>query len=239
MRSKLAYFQLLCFSVLSTACFAQQAEHAPQLVFENGEAQVVPEFSDPETWITEQLWVETTFDSDNDGKMDRMHVYVTRPAQTQTSDIKLPIVYMPSPYYGLKFWALLGISKGKSNWNVKHELGEKSKSHKHKRLGTRKKKPIWMPGYDRMWVPRGYITVYSSSPGTGFSDGAPTVGGENESLASKCVIDWLCGRAKAFTTRDGNTETIASWSSGKIGMTGTSYNGTGSNIPRRRCVRCP
>jgi len=220
------FLKIASLSCLLIAKNGLAQEQVPQPVFKNGEAQVVPEFSDPEQWIKEQLWVETTFDSDSDGKLDRMHVYVTRPSQTQTTILKLPVIYMPSPYYGLKFWALLGVGKGKNNWNVKHELGETPKEHKHKKLGTRKKIPIWMPGYDRMWVPRGYITVYSSSPGTGFSDGCPTVGGENESLASKAVIDWLCGRAKAFTTRTGTEEIYANWCSGKIGMTGTSYNGT-------------
>lgn len=229
MNSKIIIFFCLLASLLRTEItYTQQVSppKLPQPIFVNGAAQVVPEFSDPSKWITEQLWVETTFDSDNDGKLDRMHTYVTRPSYTDSGDLKLPVVYMPSPYYGLKFWALLGVGKKKNNWNVKHELGETPKKHKHKKLGTRKKKPLWMPGYDRIWVPRGYITVYSSSPGTGFSDGAPTVGGENESLASKCVIDWLCGRAKAYKTREGSEEISAHWCSGKIGMTGTSYNGT-------------
>jgi X-Pro dipeptidyl-peptidase len=52
------------------------------------------------------------------------------------------------------------------------------------------------------------------------------VGGENESLAPKAVIDWLNGRALGFTTVDGNEPVVASWSTGKVGMTGTSYNGT-------------
>ncbi len=226
MKSKLPYFQLFCLSFLSTTCFSQQAEHAPQLVFENGQSQAVTAFSDESTWIREQLWVETTFDSDNDGKLDRMHVYVTRPQQTETEKIKLPVIYMPSPYYGLKLWPLMGFSTHKNYWSVKHELGEAPKKHGHTKLGTRDKNPFWMPASDRTWVPHGYITVYSSSPGTGLSDGAPTVGGENESLASKAVIDWLCGRAKAYKTRDGLEETAAFWSTHKIGMTGTSYNGT-------------
>jgi X-Pro dipeptidyl-peptidase len=79
---------------------------------------------------------------------------------------------------------------------------------------------------DNTWVPRGYIMVYSSSPGTGLSDGAITVGGENESLAPKAVIDWLCGRTKGYSTRDGSEEVKAYWSTGKVGMTGTSYDGT-------------
>jgi X-Pro dipeptidyl-peptidase len=68
--------------------------------------------------------------------------------------------------------------------------------------------------------------VHSSSPGTGLSQGAPTVGGDNESLAPKAVIDWLNGRAKGYTTPDGDEEVEAYWSTGKVGMTGTSYNGT-------------
>tara|TARA_R110000744_G_scaffold280225_2_gene392346 strand:- start:682 stop:2043 length:1362 start_codon:yes stop_codon:yes gene_type:complete len=68
--------------------------------------------------------------------------------------------------------------------------------------------------------------VHSSSPGTGLSDGAPTVGGDNESLAPKAIIDWLNGRVKGYTERDGDKEVKAYWSTGKVGMTGTSYNGT-------------
>jgi X-Pro dipeptidyl-peptidase len=213
------FFLLICKNV-----FAQ--EQIPQPIFKNGEAQVVPEFNDTDTWIKEELWVETTFDSDSDGKPDRMHVYVTRQSQTESGQLQLPVVYMPSPYYGLKLWPLLGFSTSKNYWKVKHELGETPKKHRHTNLGTRKKRPFWAGSYDMAWIPRGYITVYSSSPGTGLSDGAPTVGGENESLASKAVIDWLCGRAKAYKTRTGNEEVTAFWSSGKIGMMGTSYNGT-------------
>jgi X-Pro dipeptidyl-peptidase len=76
------------------------------------------------------------------------------------------------------------------------------------------------------WVPRGFAVVHSESPGTGLSQGCPTVGAPNESLAPKAVIDWLNGRARGFTTPDGTEEMRATWSTGKVGMTGTSYNGT-------------
>lgn len=217
-----------CAVLCVQSAYAQQSldTRYPKPVFRNGEAQEVPEFSNSEDWIYEELWVETTFDSDNDGKPDRMHVWVTRPSYTDSSDLKLPVVFMPSPYYGLKLWAMLGLGNGGKNWKIRHELGKPPKSRKHKKLGTREKPPLWMGMYDHMWVPRGYITVYSSSPGTGLSDGCPTIGGENESLAPKAVIDWLCGRAKAYTTRSGNTEITAKWSSGRVGMMGTSYDGT-------------
>jgi X-Pro dipeptidyl-peptidase len=77
------------------------------------------------------------------------------------------------------------------------------------------------------WVPRGFAVVHSEAPGTGLSQGCPTVGGAPEELAPKAVIDWLNGRAKGFTTIDGTEQVVATrWSTGKVGMTGTSYNGT-------------
>ena len=77
------------------------------------------------------------------------------------------------------------------------------------------------------WVPRGFAVVHSEAPGTGLSTGCVTVGGTPEEFAPKAVIDWLNGRAKGYTTIDGTTEVVAtSWSTGKVGMTGMSYNGT-------------
>ncbi|MCY1720724.1 Xaa-Pro dipeptidyl-peptidase [Prolixibacteraceae bacterium Z1-6] len=201
--------------------FAQEMQPAKP-VFENGEAQIVKAFEDPDMWIREDLWVETEFDSDGDGKPDRMHVDVTRPRQTETEGLKLPVVYNTSPYF-----AGTAGNNPEYFWNVNHEIGEKPKQYTYppeiKRRGGR---PIISKGHVNTWVPRGYIVVHSSSPGTSLSDGSPTVGGENESLAPKAVIDWLCGRAKGYKTRTGNEEVNAYWSTGKVGMTGTSYNGT-------------
>jgi len=199
-----------------------QAQKVAKPFFENGEAQVVPAFEDPENWIREDLWVVTEFDSDGDGRLDRMHVDVTRPRVTETEGLKLPVIYNSSPYFA-------GTSGNDPSffWDVRQELGEQPAQRMHppeiKRRGER---PIISNAHVRTWVPRGYIVVHSSSPGTGLSDGSPTVGGANESLAPKAVIDWLCGRAKGYTSRTGNEEVKAYWSTGKVGMTGTSYNGT-------------
>ncbi len=190
-------------------------------IFKDGEAQIVEAFKDASKWIRTDLWVETTFDSDGDGKLDRMHVDVTRPAQTETEGLKLPIVYESSPYYA----GVAGDTPGLF-WEVKHEIGEKEKPRTKVEVIRRGKRPIISNSQIKTWVPRGYIVVHSSSPGTGLSDGAPTVGGDNESLAPKAVIDWLNGRGKGFSSREGNETVNAFWSTGKVGMTGTSYNGT-------------
>ena len=188
--------------------------------FKNGEAQVVELFKDESKWIRHDLWVETSFDSDGDGKKDRMHVGVTRPFQTEEG-LKLPVIYESIPYYAGTAGLVTGLF-----WDVKHELGEQPKPRKHVEVIRRGKRPIISNSQIRTWVPRGYIVIHSSSPGTGLSDGTPTVGGENESMAPKAVIDWLNGRAKGYSTREGFSEVDAFWSTGKVGMTGTSYNGT-------------
>ena len=199
---------------------AQKAEEAGP-IFENGEAQVVEAFSEPEKWIRHDLWVETGFDSDKDGKLDRVHVAVTRPEQTETQGLKLPVIYETSPYYA----GTASFSEG-TFWDVRHELGEAGEPRVHPEVTRVGERPIISNSLIRTWVPRGYIVVHSSSPGTGLSDGAPTVGGNNESLAPKAVIDWLGGRAKGFNQREDGTRVKAYWSTGKVGMTGTSYNGT-------------
>ena len=209
----------LIIPVLFALCFQLKAQEAKP-VFKDGEAQIVEAFNDASKWIRHDLWVETTFDSDGDGRLDRVHVDVTRPPQTENG-LKLPVVYETSPYYA----GVAGDAPGLF-WNVKHELGEKPKPRTHVEVIRRGKRPIISNSQIRQWVPRGYIVVHSSSPGTGLSDGAPTVGGDNESLAPKAVIDWLNGRAKGYSSREGNEEVKAYWTTGKVGMTGTSYNGT-------------
>jgi len=194
---------------------------------ENGLSQDILEFSVAKEWIKEEVWVEAPFDSDFDGNLDRLHVYITRPLQTNTELIKLPIIYQSSPYYGLSLWRLFSLrSSDKFMWDVKHELGEVPKANNKSVSKTRTKRPIMAFIEDRNWVPKGFITVYSSSPGTGLSDGAPTGGGTNEAQAPKAVIDWLCGRTKAYSSRNGTQEVKAFWSTGKVAMMGTSYDGT-------------
>ena len=209
------YFLL---SLALSGAVAIDAQNRP--FFENGEAQIVPAFSSPENWIREDLWVETEFDTDGDGKLDRMHVDVTRPIATNDG-LQLPVIYESSPYYA-------GTAGNDRDlfWNVAHEIGEVPAPPKHVEVVRRGQRPIISNSQVRTWVPRGYVVVHSSSPGTGLSDGSPTVGGDNESLAPKAVIEWLAGKNNGYKDRMGNEKVDAFWSTGKVGMTGTSYNGT-------------
>lgn len=218
----------LCFALATLPAYADNNDKQPANpleavpVFKDGQAQIVDGFKDSAYWIRHDLWVETEFDSDQDGRPDRVHVSVTRPAQTELAGLKLPVVYVTSPYF-----AGTGPSGTKFFWDPHQELGEEPKK---RTLGpaveSKGMRPIISKRHLEKWVPRGYVVVHSSSPGTGLSQGCPTVGGENESLAPKAVIDWLCGRADGFTTPDGFDRVAAGWCNGKVGMMGTSYNGT-------------
>lgn len=189
-------------------------------VFEDGQAQVVPAFKSD--WVEHDLFVETEFDSDGDGKNDRVHVSVTRPKATETDGLKVPIIYQSSPYY-----AGIGSTSNEHMWSPRQNLNSAPPKHETPpAIPQTAKRPRLSGEHLGEWVPRGFAVVHSSSPGTGLSQGCPTVGGKNESLAPKAVIDWLNGRARGFTSVDGDEPVVANWSTGKVAMIGTSYNGT-------------
>lgn len=156
--------------------------------------------------IVENLFVETEIDSDRDGKQDRVSIKVMRP-KTEL-DVKVPVIYEMSPYRS-------GINDVPV-YNVDEEL--------HPTGGKPYAGPANLGSYGNYYVPRGYAVILGESIGTGKSDGCPTTGDEQEILGTKSVIDWVNGRAKAFT-EDGK-EIKADWSTGNVGMTGASYNGT-------------
>src|SRR4051794_11100771 len=211
---------LVAAAVASPAQASQRAVAAPAVPpFVAGLAQAV--FStNPADWYSGEVWVQAPFDSDHDGAPDRIHADFTAPSEVLTQGLKVPVIFEDSPYYA-------GTADEYSNWGVDHEPGSPP--------ATRPRAPFWAAFdtspvistvYESTWVPRGFAVVHAESPGTGHSDGCPTSGGRNETLAAKAVIDWLGGRTPADTTRSGNTQAVASWTTGKVGMLGTSYNGT-------------
>jgi len=208
--------------VIAVVAASGQTQAAPaKPVFVDGQAQVVPAFANSSEWIHESLWVETEFDSDHDGKRDRVHVDVTRQKQTDTEGLRVPVIYESSPYF-----AGTGDAPG-IDWDVHQELGAAPTPRTvHPAIRFMPNRPIISNSLVSTWVPRGFAVVHSEAPGTGLSGGCVTVGGPAERLAPKAVIDWLNGRAKGFTSIDGQTEVFAKWCTGKVGMTGTSYNGT-------------
>ncbi|MGG0730481.1 Xaa-Pro dipeptidyl-peptidase [Bacillus paramycoides] len=173
-----------------------------KIELENGMTKPIYSLDDS---IIENLFVETEVDSDRDGKKDRVSIKVMRPKTDP--NVKVPVIYEMSPYRaGLKDVPV---------YNVDEELyAYEGKPYAAVNLGS----------YGNYYIPRGYAVILGESIGTGKSDGCPTTGDEQEILGTKSVIDWVNGRAKAYT-EDGK-EVNANWSTGNVGMTGASYNGT-------------
>ncbi|HEU4450119.1 MAG TPA: Xaa-Pro dipeptidyl-peptidase [Gaiellaceae bacterium] len=186
-------------------------------VFVDGQAQPVFSTSSA-TWVRQELWVESDIDSDFDGELDRIHIDVTRVQETETIGLRVPVVMEVSPYYGGSVDVV--------NWDVDHELGEPPATRPVTAPVFRDTSPIISNSHVSTWVPRGFAVVHAEGTGTGLSEGCPTTGDPFETLGPKAVIDWLNGRAKAFTSLTGDEQAFAHWTTGKVGMIGTSYNGT-------------
>ncbi|MFI5842016.1 Xaa-Pro dipeptidyl-peptidase [Catenuloplanes sp. NPDC051500] len=164
--------------------------------------ETVPVY-DYATAIRETVWVETPLDSDNDGVRDRIAADIVRPREATT---RLPVVMEASPYY-----ACCG-------------RGNESELKQYDAAGNVSLMPLY---YDNYFVPRGYAFVGVDLSGTARSTGCEDVGGPAEVASAKAVVDWLNGRANGFTA-DGKRAT-ASWTTGKVGMIGKSWDGSVAN----------
>ena len=180
----------------------------------------VIEFADTAQIVKQRVWVETNFDSDRDGKLDRVHADIVRPGCRREGGTQGPDHH-----------ARLALHRPHQRIPPTGTSSRSSASPGPKRTDVRQARvqenPPLRVGYATQWVPRGFATVAVEQAGTGLSMGCPSSGDTSERTSASFVIDWLNGRAKGYTTVDGNEQVSAtSWSSGKVGMYGTSYEGT-------------
>lgn len=181
---------------------AALAQPSPKIVVKDGVTQPVFSYKDA---IREHVYVESSVDSDGDGKKDRVNVDIIRPKETEHG-LKVPVIMDESPYYD---------NAGRGN---------ESELKTYDADGNPVKFPLY---YDNYFVPRGYAFLAVDMVGTTRSDGCPVSGGPTDVLGGKAVVDWLNGRAKAFKA-DG-TPAKATWTTGRTGMIGKSYDGTLAN----------
>ncbi|GLZ38678.1 Xaa-Pro dipeptidyl-peptidase [Actinokineospora sp. NBRC 105648] len=213
---------LLVVPLATTPAAAEPDPPAP--VFVDGQAQ--PVFS-PTDVVRESLWVNAPVDSDNDGRDDLVHVEVVRPRATEQG-LKVPVVYQASPYYAG------GNDVPNHDVDVELNVPNARSGAKVSRVGLGPNPAItWR--YEQYFTARGFAVVYAESLGSGLSTGCPTSGGRNETIGARSVIDWLNGRARG---QDAAGATVgASWTTGKVGMMGVSYNGTLPNAVATTGVR--
>ena len=196
----------------------------PGIVVRDGITQ--PVFSLAEA-VEERVWVRTPLDTDHDGVLDRVVVDISRPRETVSAGLKVPVIFEHSPYR-------------KDVWGdvpypsvLVDELPQSSASDpaaaRSAAAANPRRAAANLPGsLDDYYVPRGYAVMLGQSIGTGDSDGCPTSGDLAETLGTKAVIDWLNGRAEGHNAA--GEPVTAQWSTGAVGMTGVSYNGTLPNM---------
>ncbi|MGP4087616.1 Xaa-Pro dipeptidyl-peptidase [Streptomyces sp. KR55] len=158
--------------------------------------------------VREAVWVDTGLDGDGDGRTDRVAVDIVRPREPAQQGRKVPVIMDASPYY-----SCCG-------------RGNESQKKTYDADGDVVQMPLF---YDNYFVPRGYAFVGVDLAGTNRSDGCVDVGGRSDIQSAKAVVDWLNGRAKAYTTRTGTVSAKATWTNGRTGMIGKSWDGTIAN----------
>lgn len=193
---------------------------------------------DTQNLIREVVYVESPVDTQSTGSYDLVRVEIIRPH----SKDKIPVIMTASPYH-------LGINEHANDAQL-HEMRQPltTKSPKIINISSHYKdfpdyaKTIVPPSEDysdiehftHSWtyslndyfLARGFASIYVAGIGTRGSDGFQTSGDYQQIASITAVIDWLNGRARAFTSRQKTHTTPAYWTNGHVAMTGKSYLGT-------------
>ncbi|MGT2683256.1 Xaa-Pro dipeptidyl-peptidase [Streptococcus porci] len=205
--------------------------------FFNGKSLATFDTSD---LIREVVYVESLVDTDGDGQTDLIKINIIRPKTSH----KLPVIMTASPYQqGVNGPASDALThkmerellvKTASAISLKEENIQKLASQNQAQLVTETEESFTTlprPSYtlNDYMLARGFANIYVSGIGTLNSDGFMTTGDYQQVEAYKSVIDWLNGRAIAFTSKTRKRRIEPTWATGKVVTSGISYLGTMSN----------
>ena len=193
------------------------------------------------------VYVETDYDTDQDGKPDLVKTLVQLPQAALRGDYQAATIFEARPYIagttGKRTIGELGLEGGGS-FDMDKLYQEPAKrqplgfvtSQDH---AAKAQASDWyyyndyernydfenLTWYDYFLV-RGFAVVTSAGLGTHGSEGINTTGSDLEIAAFKNIIEWLNGKRLAYTDKEGRLAIKADWSNGKVGMTGLSWAGT-------------
>ena len=151
---------LIAFAVVAAGATPAHASTAPSITVKQGRTQPVFSYADA---VREYVYVESTVDSDSDGKLDRVRVDIIRPKESSPG-LKVPVIIDESPYYD---------NSGRGN---------EAERKVYDADGNVTKFPLF---YDNYFVPRGYAVLNVDMLGTTKSDGCPDLGGRPTSWAAR------------------------------------------------------
>lgn len=188
--------------------------------------------------VREVVYVETPVDTTQSGQTDLVKVSIIRPRFAG----RIPAVITNSPYHQ-------GVNEKASDdalHKMEGELLEKAVGTVQvvdtpltELTGDRRELPIseateklgHVGSYslNDYFLARGFANIHVSGVGTLGSTGYMTSGDYQQVAGFKAVIDWLNGRAHAYTSHARTAYVVADWANGKVATTGLSYLGTMSN----------
>lgn len=226
------------------------------LKFEDGMASAVFEYKDLRSAdytndgsdiLRFMVYVETDYDTDNDGKLDLVEVLVQVPRAAASGKFKAGTIYDPTPY---------GAGMNTENYldpKVLYNPVPFDYEKLYKKVSKRVPKgsmtslelaniadpETWnynvpnssYQGYSYAndydyYLVRGFAVVEAGGIGTYGSEGYELCGFDLERDSHKCVVEWLTGDRVAYTNPYDDIEIKADWSNGNVAMTGCSYGGT-------------
>lgn len=210
----------------------------PRPLFFNGKAQPV---FDTRNLLHEVVYIETDFDTDYDGQRDLVKAEIIRPIDT---DLQVPVLFTASPYnqgtndeHGTKLTHPVDVPLTRKKpaeldyTTIEHHANleptvaarEISAETEDATETFAREQSYTLNDY---FLARGYAVIYSAGIGSKDSQGLQTTGDEYEVAGAKAVVEWVHGDRVAFTNKIDNIAIKASWSNGKVAMTGRSYLGT-------------
>ena len=192
------------------------------------------------------VYVETNYDTDDDGKLDLVKALVQVPRAAAEGDYQAATIYEARPYITgcTELYGYEDDLYNTGNFDIKAMYNTPAARKPVGSATTEKAAAAansadwyyWNPEEKMMdyedldwydyYLVRGYAVVECGGLGTKGSEGYETCGTDLEIDAFKCVIEWLHGDRVAYTDKTSNISIAADWSNGKVGMTGRSYAGT-------------
>lgn len=190
---------------------------------------------DTSNLIREAVYIETPLDTDHDGTLDIIKAYIIRP-KTKHS---IPTIMTASPYHA----GTNGIANDKKLHDMQQELVVKDNrdisicdiqlqdyTYPSSNLPVVQANEQFghVSSYklNDYFLARGFANIYVSGIGTAGSTGFMTSGDYQQIESFKAVINWLNGRATAYTSPSKKEIVTADWSNGLVATTGKSYLGT-------------
>lgn len=190
------------------------------------------------------VYVETDYDTDGDGDRDLIRVFLSVPrAALVNGTYKAPVIFIADGYDMGEVKVLPETTSTSFDMDSLYSQPDEripegtmgawdlAKDSSFDEWGAEKKygtKTYGRYSYDdyNYYLVRGYAVAISSGLGTYGSEGFQLTGHDLELKAYEKVIEWFDGEATAYTDRENNITTDASWCSGAVGMCGLSYVGT-------------